>query len=871
MFKTVRKRAKKPPGYIRETDVINENKKKHGGTVHKFTPAKWTHPNGHPRCLMCGQEQSFSPECNRAATPEEEAAVMESWGFTTIDKAKNPLWDGDGRQLPGQPRDPKTGEWIDTGGAARRVVRAAAKAAKLPGNASMTQRNKANAYASQHYPENEQKYAGLVVRLAGKGKAQEPSFRGQMSERYGIPANRLVEIENEMYEQMWPRKKKISRDERKNQAAGAKFLSAAQSRALVDVGARAKPVRIVPKTDRQGMHPDLMVKANSGPHKGSYVRISSNGAVQKVPSRSVDKMKRESKTYWDARDARERAEEAKRRAAPKPKDELSTLIREEREARRKRAQKILREMGMDENDSFNQVLITGDKDLLRSDKEPQTPEQKQLADLRFDAKVAADIARATKNPGDKEAAKRKKEAVSEFLEQHPELKRTVNRRKKAPELTRDERAALNRLDREMDDWRDGNISEPSSNRKAKKPSKKKVVVRRTTPTETPTETPKPKRKPTKKTTSTRRVAREKRKPLEFDMASGLPLSTAKKPNKKYTPKKYANTEITPKVRKATRADFDRLFGEGKNPPRGRENIRVPVKPMKPGFGQFDYMYDHHEVKNKGKVTPNKKQRTQAHDQESQRRKFEKIERLAEHMPELDSRIKKEADTDDTAAAVAMMRILGMRPSSDKGETRLPKRDKNGDIVRENGEIVYDDPIATFGATTLRREHITIDGRVVSINLTGKAGHQISIRTDDPTIVSMLKKRMSKKGKPSDKLFNTTEKATADYIKETFPDASNKDLRTYVATEIARRTIKQLPPPTSVAEFKDRVSDVTETTANQLQHAPSMSKNSYVAPGVFREWANLAGVDYELYENPLKGRNRQIKPIGWESRQRRKSS
>lgn len=113
--KSVSKRRPQPEGYIRETEKINENKKTYEKTVHKFKAAKWTHPNGHPRCFMCGEEESFSPECNREATKAEEDAVVASWGFNTtapVSKAAlNPFWDGDGLQGVGQPRG-YHGRWV---------------------------------------------------------------------------------------------------------------------------------------------------------------------------------------------------------------------------------------------------------------------------------------------------------------------------------------------------------------------------------------------------------------------------------------------------------------------------------------------------------------------------------------------------------------------------------------------------------------------------------------------------------------------------------------------------------------------------------------------------------------------------------------
>lgn len=51
--------------YDKETAIINENKKKpQAKKVHEFKVAKYTFPNGHPRCLICGDEEPIGGVCN---------------------------------------------------------------------------------------------------------------------------------------------------------------------------------------------------------------------------------------------------------------------------------------------------------------------------------------------------------------------------------------------------------------------------------------------------------------------------------------------------------------------------------------------------------------------------------------------------------------------------------------------------------------------------------------------------------------------------------------------------------------------------------------------------------------------------------------
>lgn len=54
--------------------MIRENKKKpEASEPHDFNQAKWTHPNGHPRCLTCGAEEIIGGRCNVEPTAKDYA------------------------------------------------------------------------------------------------------------------------------------------------------------------------------------------------------------------------------------------------------------------------------------------------------------------------------------------------------------------------------------------------------------------------------------------------------------------------------------------------------------------------------------------------------------------------------------------------------------------------------------------------------------------------------------------------------------------------------------------------------------------------------------------------------------------------------
>jgi hypothetical protein len=59
----------------RETDRIRENvAKPENQKPHQFEAAHWTHPNGHPRCIRCGEEESTDGMCRGDMVPTGEDA-----------------------------------------------------------------------------------------------------------------------------------------------------------------------------------------------------------------------------------------------------------------------------------------------------------------------------------------------------------------------------------------------------------------------------------------------------------------------------------------------------------------------------------------------------------------------------------------------------------------------------------------------------------------------------------------------------------------------------------------------------------------------------------------------------------------------------
>lgn len=72
----------------KESEQIKLNKEKpEAKQSHKFKAAEWTHPNGHPRCIICGDEERTDGTCSGLSKSED------------LEKGKNGDWQQEGYRL----------------------------------------------------------------------------------------------------------------------------------------------------------------------------------------------------------------------------------------------------------------------------------------------------------------------------------------------------------------------------------------------------------------------------------------------------------------------------------------------------------------------------------------------------------------------------------------------------------------------------------------------------------------------------------------------------------------------------------------------------------------------------------------------------
>lgn len=206
----------------------------------------------------------------------------------------------------------------------------------------------------------------------------------------------------------------------------------------------------------------------------------------------------------------------------------------------------------------------------------------------------------------------------------------------------------------------------------------------------------------------------------------------------------------------------------------------------------------------------------AHTDRQSQAKFARIKALRQLIPAIDSALKKDASSSDHAAALLLIRRLGLRPGSDQ-DTGAEKK--------------------AFGATNMLVEHVNISGDTVKFDFTGKKGVALSFTTKDPELAAVLAARVEGKS-PQEKLFETNEKRVAAYLHAIARGFKVKDLRTYYGTMFAFSIVESIPIPKFDAERKKARADVANQVSAKLGNTPAVALASYIDPLVFASWENL---------------------------------
>jgi DNA topoisomerase-1 len=146
---------------------------------------------------------------------------------------------------------------------------------------------------------------------------------------------------------------------------------------------------------------------------------------------------------------------------------------------------------------------------------------------------------------------------------------------------------------------------------------------------------------------------------------------------------------------------------------------------------------------------------------------------------------------------------------------------------------------TYGLTTLRDKHVQVRGSTVRFVFTGKSGKEVVLGVADRRVAAVVKRCEEL---PGQRLFQYIdadgERRTVDsddvnaYLREVSgEDYTAKDFRTWAATVLALKALREVSHFESETEAKRNVVAAIDSVAQRLGHSRTVSRRSYIHPAV----------------------------------------
>lgn len=160
-------------------------------------------------------------------------------------------------------------------------------------------------------------------------------------------------------------------------------------------------------------------------------------------------------------------------------------------------------------------------------------------------------------------------------------------------------------------------------------------------------------------------------------------------------------------------------------------------------------------------------------------------------------------------------------------------------IRVGGKAPYVTKKPAYGLTTLKNEHVKIQGDKVILDFLAKEGIPAHYEVRDKVLADWLTKR---KTKFKESLFpDTSATSLNSYLKKMAGGKKYtvKDFRTYHGTRIAFQELKRYK--TKILSPKDKkavIKNVLNKVSSFLHNTPSMAKKSYINPMV---WELIGGI------------------------------
>jgi DNA topoisomerase-1 len=178
-----------------------------------------------------------------------------------------------------------------------------------------------------------------------------------------------------------------------------------------------------------------------------------------------------------------------------------------------------------------------------------------------------------------------------------------------------------------------------------------------------------------------------------------------------------------------------------------------------------------------------------------------------------------------------------------------------------GNETYSRENKSYGLTTLRSRHVSIEGPALRFTFVGKSGQEWKLRLEDRRIARIVRAISEL---PGQHLFQYIDNGSRHpvqssevnaYLRETSgAPFTSKHFRTWGATRLASALFSQTQAPESQKAKAREANRVFDAVAARLRNTRSVCRACYVHPGIVEDWA-----DGSLHETMAQLRRRFRRP------------
>lgn len=197
-------------------------------------------------------------------------------------------------------------------------------------------------------------------------------------------------------------------------------------------------------------------------------------------------------------------------------------------------------------------------------------------------------------------------------------------------------------------------------------------------------------------------------------------------------------------------------------------------------------------------------------------------------------------------------VIRRRVEADLGLPGLPREKVLAAVVRllestfmRVGNEKYARHNGSFGITTLRDQHVRIDGPHIRFSFRGKSGKHHDIELDDQRLARIIRRC---RDLPGYELFQYLDDDGTPHIVDsgdvneylrtlTGEDYTAKDFRTWAATVLAAMALQEYQKFESATQAKKNVVRAIEAVATQLGNTPSICRKCYIHPRIIDSYLN----------------------------------